>query len=279
MDERTVWTVERRNRQVHVRMNRDDTAIEVLGNGDRIVRQESEVYLEFAGKRSVICTSPLGGGIRNDLTTVFNHCDLDPVTRYCEMLGNTYEEHLAAVAKMAGLDLTYSAGLSTACFMYTMRTEQIIENGIEITLLLTGGINKNGRCAGDTATLWEENGIFTVLSEENPTNQTELPEPGTINIILHIDANLTPGALAGAIMVITEAKNAAIHSLKVKSCYSNEIATGSGTDGIIVVANTESKRTLTQIRTDTRIGEVIANLIRRNLVDSILESMSEEWNH
>lgn len=238
---------------------------EILQNGDLVIRQESDVCLKFAGKRRVICTSPLGGGIREDLTAVFNHCDLDPVTRYCEMFGNTYEEHLAAAAKRAGLDPEHSAGLSTACFMSTMRAEQVTEHGIAITLFLTGGINKNGRCAGDPATLWEENGIFSVM-----------PESGTINIILHVDAVLTPGALAGAIMVITEAKNAAIRTLNVKSCYSDEVATGSGTDGVIVVANAEADRILTQIRTDTKMGETIANLVRRNLEDSILESRKEE---
>lgn len=252
--------------------HRRNPVLEYLGNGDRIIRRESEVIVAFAGKRSVICTSPLGGGIRDDLQAVFNHCDLEPVTRYCRMYGDTYEEHLSHAAEAAGLDPKHCAGLSTACFMRTTRIGQIVEQGIEVTLLLTGGINKNGRCAGDPATLWEENGIFRVLPEE----ESRIPEPGTINIILHINAKLTPGALAGAVMVVTEAKNAAIRTMQIRSCYTDDPATGSGTDGVIVIANAESDRTITQIRTDTKLGEAISLLIREKLTDSLWASMHEE---
>lgn len=246
-----------------------------LDNGDRIIRKESEVIVQFSGKRTVICTSPLGGGIRGDLTAVFNHCDMEPITRFCRMYGDTYEEHLAYVAKNAGLNPDYCAGLSTACLMDRMRTARIYVNGIAVTLLLTGGLSKNARCAGDPTTMWEEDGIFSFISEQCDKNMilaaTEkvIPEPGTINIILHIDAALSSGALAGAIMVLSEAKAAAIHELKIQSCYSTDEATGSGTDGIIVIANTESNRKLTQIRTDTRIGEQISFLLRETLKDSI----------
>lgn len=255
--------------------------IDDLDNGDRIIRKESEVIVQFSGKRTVICTSPLGGGIREDLTAVFNHCDMEPITRFCRMYGNTYEEHLAYVAKNTGLNPGHCAGLSTACFMDRMRTAKIYVNGIAVTLLLTGGINKNARCAGDPTTMWEEDGIFSIISEKCDKNihlvttEKVIPKPGTINIILHIDAALSSGALVGAIMVLSEAKAAATHELKLQSCYSADEATGSGTDGIIVISNTESNRKLTQIRTDTRIGEQIAFLLRETLKDSIIASMQE----
>ncbi|MBQ0000815.1 MAG: adenosylcobinamide amidohydrolase [Clostridiales bacterium] len=261
-----------------------NTALDQLSNGDRVIRRESEVIVQFSGKRSVICTSPLGGGIREDLTAVFNHCDMEPITRYCRMYGDTYEEHLAYVARSAGLDPEHAAGLSTACFMDRMRTARIMVNGITVTLLLTGGINKNARCAGDPATLWEENGMFSSVDALSETYEKEFvlvkegrifPKPGTINIILHIDTALSPGALAGAIMVLSEAKAAAIHELNIQSCYSEDEATGSGTDGIIVIANAESNRTLTQIRTDTKMGEQISYLLRETLKDSMIAAMQE----
>lgn len=58
---------------------------------------------------------------------------------------------------------------------------------------------------------------------------------GTINILLHIDADLAPGALVNALVTCTEAKTAAIQELLAPSRYSHGLATGSGTDGTIVV--------------------------------------------
>ena len=253
-----------------------------MENGDVIRHNCTDIIFQFAGKRLVICTSPLGGGIRDDLTAVFNHCDLDPETYYCDMKGDTYEKHLQETAREIGLDPLRSGGLSTACLMNKAFVDQFQEKGIHMTFVLSGAISHNGRCAGDHATLWEENGVFSFLDDESIPSEEEnlvhkqkriIPKPGTINMILHIDAALTPGALAGAVMVMTEAKVSAIQTMQCKSCYSERIATGSGTDGIIVIGNQESSRIITQIRTDTRLGELISGHIERILTESIIESL------
>ena len=63
---------------------------------------------------------------------------------------------------------------------------------------------------------------------------------GTINIILYIDGDLAEPLLARALVTCTEAKTAALQELQAGSHYSMGIATGSGTDQTIVVANSES---------------------------------------
>ena len=250
----------------------DDTEI-ILTNGDRIFWKDTDAVLRFTGQRDVISTSPLNGGIRKDLRGIFNHCDVDWKTGFCEMRGNTYEEHLSYVAADNGMSREECTGLSTACSIDRMRISQCVVDGITVTVLITAGINKNGRCAGDPATLWEENGIFHIIPEEK--TEAEAPPQGTINIILHVDAALSPAALAGAIMVATEAKVAAVRDLQVPSCYSDDYATGSGTDGVIVISNPESRRYFTQFRTDTQLAGWTAYMIRDTLTETIIASMKE----
>lgn len=67
----------------------------------------------------------------------------------------------------------------------------------------------------------------------------EAPQNFQQNIMLFIDADLAEGTLARALVTCTEAKTAAIQELLVPSRYSNGIATGSDTDGTIVVSDAE----------------------------------------
>jgi len=59
--------------------------------------------------------------------------------------------------------------------------------------------------------------------------------------MLVIDADLPPGIMARALVTCTEAKTAAIQELMAGSNYSNGLATGSGTDQTIVIANPASE--------------------------------------
>lgn len=237
-------------------------------NGDQIFCQETEIVINFVDSRTVLCTSPLGGGIRRDLTGVYNHCDKNYKTGECNMKGKTYLEHLQVVAKDMGLDPKETAGLSTACPMEAVEMRKGTACGIPITAIVTGGIDKNGRCAGDKADMWEEEGVYQIVQSKEKV----IPESGTINIILHVDADLTDGALAGALMVATEAKAATIRDAELKSVYSDKIATGSGTDGVIIIANPNAERKITQVRTDTILGQVIARTIKKALAISMKES-------
>ncbi len=64
-----------------------------------------------------------------------------------------------------------------------------------VTAIVTAGINVNAVRVGDPTTWHERSGTyFEVMS-------------GTINILLHIDADLAPGALVNALVTCTESKD------------------------------------------------------------------------
>ena len=231
----------------------------ILPNQDDIMVTPLNLVLYFAGKRRVVGTSCLNGGFQTELKHVFIHCDKDPITGLCEMKGATYEEHLAKAAQEAGIDSTYSSGLSTAAPVEYAAFEQETFQQYTVTAVVTGGILHNGRRVGDLADMWEQDGIYHVLEGEEEI----IHKSGTVNIVVHINANLSNQAMITAVMLSTEAKVAAIQELQLQSCYSKELATGSGTDGIIIVADSTSDIHLTQAGSDTKLGQCIGRAVKR----------------
>lgn len=112
-------------------------------------------------------------------------------------------------------------GMMTAASMNSLRIEQACVEGVDITVLVTTGVN-NARRAGDKADIQELLGI------------TE--EVGTINLILICSAKLTDAAMLEAVMVATEGKAAALQNAGILSPVSRLLATGTGTDAIAVVS-------------------------------------------
>ena len=95
-------------------------------------------------------------------------------------------------------------------------------------------------------------------------------EIGTVNIIVITNANLTDGALARAIITITEAKTNAFQELNIKSTKHPELqATGTGTDNIVVVGGFGKKMDYTGGH--TKIGEMIAKCVKRSVKEALIK--------
>ncbi len=218
---------------------------ENLFGKDSVIRCPKSIQIHFEGKRQVLSTSPCNGGYREDLTAVFNFDETPEKGKNCVMRAPTYEEHMRIVAAELGLDPEHSAGLSTAAHMkYAVPVTQSY-NTTTVTAIVTGGINKNGGRAGDPAS-WDE------WADKGGKQQH-----GTVNILLAVDSHLSEGAMAKAVITATEAKTAAIQELMAQSFYSAGLATGTGTDGLIVIANPGSEIYLTDAGHHSKLGELI----------------------
>ena len=119
----------------------------------------------------------------------------------------------------------------------------------------TGGVGGNAGRAGDRATVYERDGAYEQISTEEPVLH------GTINTILLINRELTPGAMVCAVMTATEAKTAALQELAVNSRYSNGLATGTGTDQIAVAARLCTGIPLSGAGKHTALGELIGKTV------------------
>jgi adenosylcobinamide hydrolase len=66
---------------------------------------------------------------------------------------------------------------------------------------------------------------------------------GTVNILILTNVQLRDGAMARALITITEAKTAAFEDLRRSSSYTGDVqATGTGTDCIIIATGTDGPK-------------------------------------
>ena len=114
-------------------------------------------------------------------------------------------------------------------------------------------------CPGDPSSYCEHNGFYEMLP------------PGTINIFVYINQNLTDAAIGRALMLCSEAKAAAVSHLLLGSCYSEEIATGSGTDGTVIAACMDGKTTLTDASGHSKLGELIGRTVSTAVTQALLK--------
>lgn len=229
-----------------------DTELFYYKNGNQI--------FPLQGRKKVLCTSPLNGGITTHLTALMNINCLGG--RYdCEMLGETYEEDLAAHVQKNGLDPKTTAALSTAAWTEHAASASESYRELTVTAVATGGIDHNGMRVGDPAGYAEIDGSY------------ELLPPGTINLFLFVNQNLTDAALLRALVVCGEAKAAAVQELLLGSCFSEDLSTGSGTDGVILIADLDSQHTLTDASGHSKLGEMIGNCVKR-AVKQALQNLS-----
>jgi len=124
-------------------------------------------------------------------------------------------------------------------------------NGITVWAAVTAGVYGNAMRAGVDRGEWLE-------------TSKGWKRVGTINIIVATNKKLTDAAMASAIVRITEAKSAVLQELNVKSSYTPKlIATGTGTDNVIVISGDEGR--ITSAGGHTLFGYLVARAVRKAL--------------
>lgn len=221
-----------------------------LACGETVERLDDAVIIRFPGRRNVLSTSWMNGGYHEDLVSVFNHQISLEACDACHAGSGSVQQYLEGVARNLGLDPDTATGLITRAEM--KNTAIVTESFRKLTVcaIVTAGIDKNGGRAGDPASYYEDNDSFA-------------PVGGTINTILLVNADLPENAMTRVVMTATEAKAAALQQLMARSLYSSGIATGSGTDMIVVVANPGAFLHLTDAGKHAMLGELIAKTVIR----------------
>jgi adenosylcobinamide amidohydrolase len=208
------------------------------------------IFLKFTGNRGVISTSLLNGGTRGDLKFVFNFDGKGEFTDHYIIEEKTYLGHLRNVAIKFGLNPSLTTGLSTSADIKNFGLSIKHKNETCVMAIITAGVGGNAGRAGDPCS-------FDEMYLEGP-----LRDHGTINIILEINVNLSKGALTNALITVTEAKSALLQELQIGSLYSNQIATGTGTDGCIIICNRDSNYLLTNTGKHSLLGELISDAVK-----------------
>ena len=139
--------------------------------------------------------------------------------------------------------------LFTGADMDNLAVEKARFKEMEVYALVTAGVRSNAM------RMSEDEGRFY--------------EPGTINIIILPNMELTPRAMTRAIICATEAKTAALQDLDVRSRYTPLVnqATGTGTDNIIVVQGTGIR--INNAGGHSKMGELIAKAVYSGVKEAV----------
>lgn len=249
----------------------------ITSMGDDVYFGEDALIIHFNDTRHVVSTADCNGGCRNDLEYVFNHSCIREFerTNNLKMRGANLEEHFRELAKILHLPADKTCGLSTAARIENNVIVSLKYQALEVTAIVTAGIDHNAGRAGDPA------GFNEFI------NEVITPFAGTINIILLINANLSPGVQTRAIVTATEAKTAVLQELQANSMYSEDLATGSGTDGIITVSNPSAELKLYMAGKHAILGELIGRSVKQAVREALkkqsgmdtIRQASLEWQN
>lgn len=210
----------------------------------------------------VLSTSVRNGGQTEHLRYLLNHqsCEgADHHERETLMVGMGLENYHDAMCRELGIESDNAASMGTAANMNYAAIAQASDESVNVSAIVTAGVQGNACCAGDPAAWRETEGGWQKVS----------PIAGTINTLLLISHPITEGALARSVITMTEAKSAALQRLAVRSRYSQEFATGTGTDQFCVAATLSDGHALTSTSPHTKLGELIGITVR----DATLEAL------
>ncbi len=215
-------------------------------SGEKVYRNDDSIVVRLPEHRNCLITSYVNGGYSEGLEAIFNH--QPKPTEGCrseDMEGGSVEAYIRIHAARLGINPEKVAGMMTAAKMKNAAIATRSFRTLDVTAIVTAGIEVNGGRAGDPASWHEENGKSVYVG-------------GTIITIILISSHLPAHALTRAVMTATEAKTVAIQQLMAPSKYSTGIATGSGTDQMGIVSNMDSPNVITWAGKHSKVGELIA---------------------
>ncbi len=239
----------------------EDTVPKVLfetSSGERVLlHDDHNLAVSLPPGRICMSTSWVNGGISDGLEAVVNHCIPRKLCHEQELEGGSLENYLGVVASNLGYDPSATTVLLTAASMGNASVISRSYRGLEVSAIVTAGVEVNGCRVGDPASYYQEDDQWK-------------PFVGTINIILLIGASLPNYTLSRAIITATEAKTAALQELMVRSQYSSGLATGTGTDMLAIVANPESDLKLTDAGPHSKLGELVGKCVFEGIHNALL---------
>ena len=238
---------------------------EVIDQNDfyKLSRQGRFLIAELLQPHQVLSTSVCGGGLRDDLRYLVNHQSCEGSGHFArfDVIHQLGEDgYHQQVCEGLGLDAKLVALMGTAANMNYASCVTETYQELRVSAVVTAGVEGNAGCAGDPASWHEEDAGWV----------EKHPHEGTINTMLLINWPLTPGAIARAVVTMTEGKSAALRDLAISSRYSQDLATGTGTDQYCVAAPVdETKKAKTNAGHHSKLGELIGTAVRKATLEAL----------
>jgi adenosylcobinamide amidohydrolase len=220
------------------------------------------LVVDLDGVHDVLSTSVKNGGQTDHLHHLVNHQSCEGSghdDRFRFITGQGQEKYHDTVCGEIGTAPGETAVMGTAANMNYAALARERDDEVEVAAIVTAGVQTNAVCAGDPAR-WRESrdGVIAPAAVA-----------GTINTILVASRPVSPAALARLAANITEAKSAALQQLAVPSCYSQDLATGTGTDQFCIAAPRGGGTPLSSASPHMKFGEIVGRAVRAATLEAL----------
>lgn len=237
---------------------------QILKTDGFLTAEDSVIVCRFSSPRLVLSTSLFNGGFLL-ADAVFNKRLDIYVDNERDLPGGSMEHYLSLMAQEQNLDKERSTGLLTAAHMSSRGYSMLAFKGVIVEVVATAGVEVNAVRAGESARYYETTGGFQSIG-------------GTINILVFTNVKLSQGTMAKALVSITEAKTAALQELKVVNPFTLQLATGTGTDGIILGTDPNADILLQDAGTQAKFGELLCRATKNAIKQSLSKECSiDSW--
>ncbi|MCG8633270.1 MAG: adenosylcobinamide amidohydrolase [Desulfobacterales bacterium] len=203
------------------------------------------LMVDFKRPQTIISTLE---GFRTGITSVGNHYSPPPAWGIGHKLGidNIRARVLEANMKKAPA----TSFLITGADMGNLSIKKAAYKDMEVTALVTAGVMSNAlRMSKDVGGFYE---------------------PGTINILIMSNMELSDRAMTRAVIAATEGKTAALEDMDIRSTARPLVyeATGTGTDNVLVVKGEGLK--IKNSGGHTKMGELISKAVYAGVNEAVL---------
>ena len=276
---------------MHLSLNDFSHPVILHKNKNYIAKRQGKFFVvELSKPHRVMSTSAINGGESSSIKFLINHQSMEASgdnKRFTRQLSLGRKGYHLATAQQLGLPENEIALMGTAANIQQMAQVTKTFKGLEITAFVTAGVRGNAQRAGDP-TRWfqtlegeriknrpverrgEKLKRANKLSEDVKNETAKLDYDGTINIILMINKAVAAGAQSKLLMLATEAKSAALNELAVASKVSSHLATGTGTDQLIVASPTSvNEIALPSASGHLKIGELAGATVKEAVLKAI----------
>lgn len=234
--------------------------------GLELHRLEKIVYGRLLTEHRVLSTCRLNGGLREDIEYVYNHQSCEPRSHtendLCEVAVGDPARYQKRIASKAGLPFEKCVSLGTAANMNNTAISVQQFDDLCVVAATTAGVGTNGGRAGDPASYFQSEKGAVIIGRTPP-------QAGTINTLLFVSEEMTPGAMLVAATVMAEAKSSVLQELMAPSRYGEGIATGTGTDQIAIACQKNTRIRHTDANKHSKLGELIGVAVRESLKEAL----------
>jgi adenosylcobinamide amidohydrolase len=221
------------------------------------------IVVGLSGPHRVINTSSRVGGIRDEIRHLVNHQSCEAAghnERFVQITEAGTEGYHCSVCEELSLSPDSTAVMGTAANMIYASHQTASYENLRVDAIVTAGVEGNAATSGDPSQ-WAE----------TPGGWSRLPHvAGTINTIVLVNQPLKPEAQVRAVLTITEGKSAALMDLGISSRYSQDLATGTGTDQICLAAPiVNGAYEYSATNPHSKMGELLGGAVREATKDAL----------